>query len=65
MAKKPVSLSAFVHTLRSGHMAAHSDSDVPMVAGAPEPPAADGPSRVIRRDRLGGLIHEYAQVTQG
>ncbi|MGW5431946.1 integrase core domain-containing protein [Streptomyces sp. NPDC004059] len=29
---------------------------------APEPPAADGPSRVIRRDRLGGLIHEYAQV---
>ncbi|MFB9573493.1 integrase core domain-containing protein [Streptomyces yanii] len=29
---------------------------------APEPPAADDPSRVIRRDRLGGLIHEYAQV---
>jgi putative transposase len=29
---------------------------------APEPPAADGPSRVIRRDRLGGLIHECAQV---
>ncbi|MGW1803400.1 integrase core domain-containing protein [Streptomyces sp. NPDC001984] len=30
--------------------------------GATEPPAVDGPSRVIRRDRLGGLIHEYAQV---
>ncbi|MFF3910188.1 integrase core domain-containing protein [Streptomyces sp. NPDC001848] len=29
---------------------------------APEPPAADGPSYVIRRDRLGGFIHEYAQV---
>jgi transposase InsO family protein len=30
--------------------------------GAPEPPAADGPSRILRRDRLGGLIHEYTQV---
>jgi putative transposase len=29
---------------------------------APEPPAADGPSRVIRRDPLGALIHEYAQI---
>ncbi|MFD4552367.1 integrase core domain-containing protein [Streptomyces sp. NPDC058251] len=29
---------------------------------APEPPAVDGPSRIIRRDRLGGLIHEYSQV---
>ncbi|MGW9024504.1 integrase core domain-containing protein [Streptomyces sp. NPDC055722] len=29
---------------------------------APEPPAADGPSRTLRWDRLGGLIHEYAQV---
>lgn len=26
-------------------------------AGAPEPPAADGPSRVIRHDRLGGRPH--------
>ncbi|MGI5143991.1 integrase core domain-containing protein [Streptomyces sp. CA-106110] len=33
--------------------------------GAPEPPAADGPSRILRRDRLGGLIHEYAQVAWG
>ncbi|MFF1688363.1 MULTISPECIES: integrase core domain-containing protein [unclassified Streptomyces] len=32
--------------------------------GAPEPPAADGPSRILRRDRLGGLIHEYMQVAQ-
>ncbi|MGW3691899.1 integrase core domain-containing protein [Streptomyces sp. NPDC005125] len=30
--------------------------------GAPEPPAIDGPSRTLRRDRLGGLIHEYAQA---
>ncbi|MGW2813896.1 integrase core domain-containing protein [Streptomyces sp. NPDC001415] len=30
--------------------------------GAPELPAADGSHRVIRRDRLGGLIHEYTQV---
>ncbi|MGI5133214.1 MULTISPECIES: integrase core domain-containing protein [unclassified Streptomyces] len=30
--------------------------------GAPEPPAADGPSRILRRGRLGSLIHEYAQV---
>jgi transposase len=30
--------------------------------GAPEPPALDAPSRILRRDRLGGLIHEYAQV---
>lgn len=30
--------------------------------GTPEPPAVDGPSRVIRQDRLGGLIHEYTQV---
>ncbi|MGW7002353.1 hypothetical protein ACWGCW_05895 [Streptomyces sp. NPDC054933] len=30
--------------------------------GATEPPAIDGPSRILRRDRLGGLIHEYAQV---
>ncbi|WP_328954457.1 integrase core domain-containing protein [Kitasatospora purpeofusca] len=33
--------------------------------GKPEPPAADDQSRVIRRDRLGGLIHECAQVAQG
>ncbi|MFG2142601.1 integrase core domain-containing protein [Streptomyces sp. NPDC048696] len=32
-------------------------------AGVPERPAPDDPSRVIRRDRLRGLIHEYAQVT--
>ncbi|MGW9030351.1 integrase core domain-containing protein [Streptomyces sp. NPDC055722] len=30
--------------------------------GAPEPPAIDGPSGILRRDRLGGLIHEYVQV---
>ncbi|MGI5143639.1 MULTISPECIES: integrase core domain-containing protein [unclassified Streptomyces] len=30
--------------------------------GAPEPPTINGPSRILRRDRLGGLIHEYAQV---
>ncbi|MFD4652900.1 integrase core domain-containing protein [Streptomyces sp. NPDC058441] len=34
----------------------------PDSAGAPEPPIVDGPSHVIRRDRLGGLIHQYAQV---
>ncbi|MEY9969396.1 transposase InsO family protein [Streptacidiphilus sp. MAP12-16] len=30
--------------------------------GTPEPPAADDRSRVVGRDRLGGLIDEYAQV---
>ncbi|MFE6806290.1 integrase core domain-containing protein [Streptomyces sp. NPDC057681] len=34
----------------------------PDSADAPEPPVVDDPSRVIRRNRLGGLIHEYAQV---
>ena len=29
---------------------------------APDPPAAGSSIRVLRRDRLGGLIHEYAQV---
>ncbi|MFE3526828.1 integrase core domain-containing protein [Streptomyces sp. NPDC059161] len=36
----------------------HCPDDV----GTPEPPASDGQSHVIRRDRLGGLIHEYAQI---
>lgn len=31
-------------------------------AGRPCPPAAVTSTRVLRRDRLGGLIHEYAQV---
>ena len=31
-------------------------------AGRANPPAAVTNMRVIRRDRLGGLIHEYAQV---
>jgi putative transposase len=30
--------------------------------GRPDPPAAGTGIRVLRRDRLGGLIHEYAQV---
>jgi transposase InsO family protein len=31
-------------------------------AGRPYPPAPDANVRVLRRDRLGGLIREYAQV---
>jgi putative transposase len=31
-------------------------------AGRPHPPAPGANIRVLRRDRLGGLIHEYAQV---
>jgi Integrase core domain len=31
-------------------------------AGRQDPPAAGSSIRVLRRDRLGGLIHEYAQV---
>jgi putative transposase len=31
-------------------------------AGHPHPPALDANIRVLRRDRLGGLIHEYSQV---
>ena len=31
-------------------------------AGHPHPPALDANVRVLRRDRLGGLIREYAQV---
>ncbi|WP_308292490.1 integrase core domain-containing protein [Streptantibioticus ferralitis] len=34
----------------------------PNGVGATEPPAVDGPSRILRRDLLGGLIHEYTQV---
>jgi hypothetical protein len=34
----------------------------PAGVGTPEPPAADDQSCVSRRDRLGGLIHEYTQV---
>jgi hypothetical protein len=31
-------------------------------AGRPDPPAAGPSIQVLRRDRLGGLIHEYAQA---
>ena len=31
-------------------------------AGRPHPPAPDTNVRVLRRDRLGGLIHEYSQA---
>jgi putative transposase len=31
-------------------------------AGRPLPPAPGANVRVLRRDRLGGLIHEYSQV---
>jgi putative transposase len=31
-------------------------------AGRPHPPALGASVRVLRRDRLGGLIHEYTQV---
>lgn len=31
-------------------------------AGRERPPILDANVRVVRRDRLGGLIHEYAQV---
>ena len=31
-------------------------------AGRPHPPADGADVRVLRRDRLGGLIHEYCQV---
>jgi putative transposase len=31
-------------------------------AGRPRPPASGADVRVLRRDRLGGLIHEYSQV---
>ena len=34
-------------------------------AGRQDPPAAGTSTRVLRRDRLGGLIHEYAQVACG
>lgn len=34
----------------------------PDSVGAPEPPAVDAASRTLRRDRLGGLIHEYTRV---
>jgi putative transposase len=30
--------------------------------GSGEPPASVPAGRIVRRDRLGGLIHEYAQV---
>ena len=30
--------------------------------GSAEPPVMLSTGRVVRRDRIGGLIHEYAQV---
>ncbi len=33
--------------------------------GRPCPPAAIPSTRILRRDRIGGLIHEYAQVAYG
>ncbi|MEV8529590.1 integrase core domain-containing protein [Streptomyces sp. NPDC052000] len=48
------------HNERRPHrsLGQHCPDDV----STPEPPASDGQSHVIRRDRLGGLIHEYAQI---
>jgi hypothetical protein len=34
-------------------------------AGRPHQPAQDASIRVLRRDRLGGMIHEYSQVALG
>jgi hypothetical protein len=34
-------------------------------AGHTTPPAESSSMRVVRRDRLGGMIHEYAQVAKG
>jgi putative transposase len=31
-------------------------------AGRQDPPSAGTSTRVLRQDRLGGLIHEYSQV---
>jgi putative transposase len=40
------------------HGALHQNPPV----GRQDPPAAGTSIRVLRRDRLGGLIHEYSQV---
>jgi putative transposase len=45
----------------NGHPAAPALHQKPP-AGRQDPPAAGSSIRVLRRDRLGGLIHEYAQV---
>jgi putative transposase len=43
------------------HRALHQAPPV----GRPHPPALGANVRVLRRDRLGGLIHEYSQVALG
>ena len=40
----------------------HRALDQSPPAGHDHPPATDPNVRILRRDRLGGLIHEYAQV---
>jgi hypothetical protein len=42
-----------------GELRAESEPGQP-VTGAPDP--IDAEIKIIRRDRLGGLLHEYAQV---
>ncbi len=46
------------HNSHRPHRALHQEPP----AGRPHPPTLAANVRVLRRDRLGGLIHEYSQV---
>jgi putative transposase len=56
-------LDEYVHhyNVRRPHRALHQGPP----AGRPHQPALGANVRVLRRDRLGGLIHEYSQVALG
>jgi putative transposase len=45
----------------NGHRPHRASGQAPPL-GSGEPPAFVPAGRIVRRDRLGGLIHEYAQV---
>ena len=53
-------LSDYV-THYNGHRPHRSLGQAPPLGAVP-PPAPAAPARVLRHDRLGGLIHEYARV---
>jgi putative transposase len=49
------------YNLHRPHRALQQDPPV----GGPHPAGEVTSMRVLRRDRLGGLIHEYSQVARG
>ncbi|MFE6806375.1 hypothetical protein [Streptomyces sp. NPDC057696] len=57
-------IAEYAHHYNDHRPTDHSDSDLQTVSTHPPRPAEDEQTRIIRHDRLGGLIHEYTQVAQ-